>query len=124
MDLDDLAGGTRPGGGGFAMRRRIASAVALWALAGLGLTGCGTQWKRSEAPLQLHQWNNRSGVASTSSPAASKAPTAPVGPLAALMAKPAATSSAPTDRAPAGTTTASPGAAGATASASAIPANA
>ncbi len=97
------------------MRRRIASAFALWALAGLGLAGCATQSKRADAPLQFRQWN--APAASTVAPAKAPASTAPTPApdlISSLMGKSAAPAATPAaERAP--------GAAGAQASASDIP---
>jgi hypothetical protein len=67
------------------MRRRIASALALWALA--GLAGCATQARRSsgDVPLQFREWTAPAG--SSTAPTAAKAPARPAGPISSLFAR-------------------------------------
>ncbi|HEY2158905.1 MAG TPA: hypothetical protein VGH33_24960, partial [Isosphaeraceae bacterium] len=60
------------------MRRRIASALALWALA--GLAGCATRTPSSEIPLQFREWTAPAG----STTASAKAPARPAGPISSL----------------------------------------
>ncbi len=68
------------------MRRRIASALALWALA--GLAGCATQARRSsgeDVPLQFREWNAPAGSATSS--ATGTPPARPAGPISSLFAR-------------------------------------
>ena len=73
------------------MRRRIGSALALWALVGLGHAGCATQSKakRPEAPLQFRQWKDPS-AAKAPAPATSSAPAESPDLISSLLGRPAA----------------------------------
>ena len=120
MDPDGPAGGCGPEAEDSPCVDGSPALAALWALLGAGLSGCATQSKRPEAPLQFRQWTAPSGSASASSK--EKAPAEATGPLAALMARPAASPAS----APAASiaTAKAPGATAAQANANEIPATA